>query len=72
MYRCTRRTSLVATASLLAAVAAAPAAASPTRGEVVWPAASVESTYAHPLAALGGQSLAQYLAEHFANDPRLR
>ncbi len=70
MNRSTTRTSLVATVSLLA-VAAAPAVASPTRNEDVAPGTSSDWTYAHPLDALDGMSLAQYLAKHMANDHRL-
>ena len=33
---------------------------------------SAGSPYAQPLDALDGQTLAQYLADHFAGDPRLR
>jgi len=72
MNRSTTRTSLVATVSLLAAVAAAPAVASPTRNGEVAQGTSSNRTYAYPLDALDGMSLAQYLAEHMANDPRLR
>jgi hypothetical protein len=72
MNRSTTRTSLVATVSLLAAAATAPAVASPTRNEDGAPATSSAPTYATPLDALDGMSFAGYLAEHFASDPRLR
>jgi hypothetical protein len=60
----------IASSALIVAVAA-PAAASPDRNEE-GPHAGYRSPYAQPLDALDGRSLAQYLADHFAHDPRLR
>lgn len=70
MNRNSASNALVASLAMIVAVAA-PAAASPDRNEAR-PHASYGSPYAEPLEALGGRSLAQYLADHFALDPRLR
>ena len=70
MNRNSASNALLASFALIV-LAAAPAAASPDRNEER-PHASSGSPYAQPLDALGGRSLAQYLADHFADDPRLR
>ena len=64
----TTRTALIAAVgAVLGATTAAPAVANQPRG----PESSVSavSPYAEPLAALGGRTLAQYLADHHAAGP---
>ena len=70
MNRNSASDALLASFALIVAMAA-PAAASPDRNEE-GPHAGYRSPYAQPLDALGGRNFAQYLADHFADDPRLR
>jgi hypothetical protein len=74
MNSTTSRSSVVSALTLVAAVAtiatATPAVASPPRGPE-GPRVTSTSAYAEPLDALGGRTLAQYLADHYARDRRL-
>ena len=68
----TTRTALVSTATIvLMGIASPPATASPTRENsttrTTHAVASDATSYAYPLEALGGRTLAQYLNDYMAN-----
>ena len=68
----TTRTALVSTATLiLMGITSSPATASPTRENSttrsIHAVASEATSYAYPLEALGGRTLAQYLNDYMAN-----
>ena len=70
----TRRIRIATFTTVVAFVAAAgtasPAVATPAQDEAEGGAGTIASSYAQPIAALGGMTLAQYLQEHQAGDPR--
>lgn len=72
----TNKIRIAAVATITAAflpvtMTAAPAfAAHPHDNDARSPGQTTDSPYAQPLAALGGNTLAQYLQEHQAGDPR--
>jgi len=71
MSSMTTRRSLVVFLVLLAGFTGTSAAASPPRAPGSGATSATSSPYAEPLDALGGQTLAQYLADRRAHDMRL-
>jgi hypothetical protein len=72
MFRFASAATFVAIATAGTIGAGSPAFASPTRGEGEGNVGSVsDAPYAQPIDALGGLTLAQYVEQHQAGNPRI-